>query len=546
MVGMGCGELEQAAVGPHADSGDGAGDVAYPQTGQADGGTDAHLDADPDAFVGTPADRGSDDPADTSRPEGRFDSSSEGGRPDAALCGTSVCSECRRCESAMCIPAPDNAPCSDDGDPCTSDVCYVGACVHAPRSTGVCLGGLCREGLCTSQAWSGEPPPACAPSSGNCSIRFGRAVSLGPDSNGDGRGDVLVSMAPYSNVSALGGAFLYSGATGELLQSWHDDATTRGFGLSVSLGPDVDGDGRADVLVGDPEAARVYLYSGATAAFLRSWEGAADSGFGASVSLGPDADGDGRGDVLIGAKLAAGAGPNVGQAFLYSGATGVRLHSWQGEAAREFFGSSVSLGPDADGDGRGDALVAAAGTFASVPGRAALYSGATGAAIGGWVGANAQTSFGSSVSLGPDTDGDGRGDVLVGAAADVVTTGQIGRAYLYSGSTGAPLRTFVSPELAVDSFGETVVLGPDADGDGRADVLVATANPWNHRGAVYLYSGATGKLIRGFRGAAGMGFGASASLGPDVDGDDRADVVVSLLEHNWGVGRVFVLTSRSF
>jgi hypothetical protein len=73
----------------------------------------------------------------------------------------------------------------------------------------------------------------------------------------------------------------------------------------------------------------------------------------------------------------------------------------------------------------------------------------------------------------PDVSGDGRGDLLVGAYYETVGLQEAGRAYLFSGATGALLRVLSSPNPeSVGWFGWEVAAVPDAEGDGRADLVV--------------------------------------------------------------------------
>jgi hypothetical protein len=76
------------------------------------------------------------------------------------------------------------------------------------------------------------------------------------DVNGDGKADFLVG-APRADTTGLtdpGAVYLYSGADGSLLFKRYGEATEDDFGYSVSGGGDMNGDGRADFLIGAPNA----------------------------------------------------------------------------------------------------------------------------------------------------------------------------------------------------------------------------------------------------------------------------------------------------
>ena len=109
-------------------------------------------------------------------------------------------------------------------------------------------------------------------------------------------------------------------------------------------------------------------------------------------------------------------------------------------------------------------------------------------------------NFGVSTAGVPDLDGDGRGDVLVGAWRENGGAEDAGRAYVFSGVTGARLRTLASPNPELDAqFGRSVAGVPDADGDGQGDLLVGAPledGGASNSGRAYLFSGATGELLR--------------------------------------------------
>ncbi len=330
------------------------------------------------------------------------------------------------------------------------------------------------------------------------------------------------------------------------------------FGWDTAGVPDVNGDGRGDLLIGSfgesplgaPEqAGRAYLLDGATGAVLRTLTSPNEQTqgiFGSAVASVPDADGDGRGDLLIGARseTTGASPPAAGRAYLFSGATGALLRTLVSPNEEDFgrFGAAVAGVPDADGDGRGDLLVGASedpGASPDEAGRAYLFSGATGALLFEFASPNAELQglFGAALAGVPDADGDGRGDLLIGARQEDPDPSPIfsGRAYLFSGATGALLFELASPnEETLGDFGSSVSGVPDADGDGRGDLLIGAEreNPGStpgDAGRAYLFSGATGAMLFEFASpnpeTQGF-FGFSVSGVPDTDGDGRGDLLI--------------------
>ena len=127
--------------------------------------------------------------------------------------------------------------------------------------------------------------------------------------------------------------------------------------------------------------------------------------------------------------------------------------------------------------------------------------------------------------MGPDADGDGVGDVVMGMSPVLGAPGDARCVQLLSGADGHPLwaAPFCRPSMRAP---QSVSLGSDVNGDGRADVAVGTAHPPEGDAPVVILSGADGAVLR--RVAAppdAEGFGASVALGGDVDGDRQPDLV---------------------
>lgn len=360
---------------------------------------------------------------------------------------------------------------------------------------------------------------------------FGWAISPLRDIDGDGATDLIVG-APFAGAggsndgrldvfSGRSGVrrFRFAGASGELL------------GYAMADAGDVDRDGVADVAAGAPGSGKVYVYSGRTGAVLRVLIGEhAGDRFGASVGGIARLGRHGCPGLVVGAPGFTGAGPGTGRAYLYDGCSGRLQHTFDGAGAGDLFGAGAAGTPDLDGDGHGDLIIGARKAGADRRGRSYVYSGASGRPILPTLAPlPSGLDFGWFFVAGlNDVDGDGRPDLYVGDFDDATSGPGSGRAYVFSGRTGASLYQFVG--AAGDGTGPGRGAG-DVNGDGRADIIVGSytaSDAAAGAGKVTVYGGCRGDALRTFTGTvAGSNLGFDAVGIGDLNGDREADFALA-------------------
>ncbi len=438
--------------------------------------------------------------------------------------------------------------------------------------------------LLTSPAWSVTGAP---------DAWLGLSVSTAGDVNGDGYSDLIAGAPKYDDGMAdEGGAFVYLGSASGPSTSpdWTVDGDLGGaeFGRSVATAGDVNGDGYDDVIVGAPlhtngqsEEGAAYLWLGSatgldpnatTANADWSFEGNQQNArFGWSVATAGDVDGSGRSDVLIGAPRATSVQEREGMVYLFLGVPAglASLPAWTAEsnqACTNFppcvgpeFGASVASAGDVNADGYSDILVGAdqyenGGAFEGAAfvwfGGPSFGSGPNGTpANANWYAESDldYSHFGQSVGGAGDVNGDGYGDVIIGAPAYYDAQPNEGMAFVWLGNAGglgpvgSPANADWQAEGNQDSsnFGRSVGTAGDLNGDGFSDLVVGAdqyTQTATFEGAAFVWLGGPGglgssgnPLNADWSAAGGQAFaqlGRSAATAGDVNGDGYSDVIV--------------------
>lgn len=298
---------------------------------------------------------------------------------------------------------------------------------------------------------------------------------------------------------------------------------------------------------------------------------ATDDLFGQSVTSIGDLNGDLIDDVVVGSSLDDTGGTNRGAVYVLllntNGSAQSRVKIASGTnggpvlANNDYFGSAVVGVADLDGDGVCDLLAGATGDDTGGDGRGAVYvlflnsngtvkssvklaNGTNGAPIL----ANSDY-FGSAVASLGDMNGDGTGDVVVGARGD--DTEGTGRGAVHvllmnaNGTIKSSLKvgsgTSGGPVLAnSDRFGQSVASLGDLDGDGVSDIAVGSrgngAGPSNAGAVNVLRLNADGSVKSSIQIANALNggpllesndrFGNSLATVGDLDGDGLSELAV--------------------
>jgi len=365
------------------------------------------------------------------------------------------------------------------------------------------------------------------------------------DVDRDGISDLVISAPgnlPYG--AGAGKVYVYSGKSGARL--WKHDGTAGALlGIGIEAAGDVNGDGIPDVIAGAPGIGAVFVYSGSSGAQLYRIVGDSnEAGLGSAVAGVGDLDGDGRADFVAGAPSSNARGAGAGRVTLFSGATGKRLLSLDGENPGDAFGSTVA-------GANGRIVIGAPGAGAAHHGRVYVFdrlntratfvkdADSTGVALGSMF-----------VSVVGDVNGDGKPDIYATDYPNTAKGPATGRVYVYSGADGSTLRTLTGDRIGA-GFGIGAARTGDVDGDGLADLVIGA---WQHSGAAWsggkvsVLSGRDGHELQAITGRVpGETLGFDAVGIGDVNGDGVTDYLITSA---WSMvngvrsGRTFIVAGR--
>jgi hypothetical protein len=275
---------------------------------------------------------------------------------------------------------------------------------------------------------------------------FGLAVAGGFDWNEDGVTDFAVGTPLDDDAGLDAGSFtVYDGSDGSKLVTIHGDNPGELLGWSLIGAGQVDGDVYGDLAVGAPNAdsfvgadvGLVRAYGGSGAVIWSRWGTIVGDNLGYSVAAAGDVDGDGFAEILGGEPNNDDFGTSAGRVVRFDGETGAPSGVWHGAASNDWFGYSIAGVGDLNGDSIGEWVAGGPQVGGVAPGYARVIDGAAGSTLFSVSGDLPGEHAGWTVGRAGDLNQDGIDDVFFGARDGAGPNGNVGWVRVFSGGCGS-------------------------------------------------------------------------------------------------------------